>query len=165
MTSAMRMETGHYTLTIHSRADPSARQTLRYSTFAPNAADREVAAVWGAASPEARAASEPSSADRPPPPPTAIFGVPEDGSVICVNATTSPDSGSDESSEELDRTLWSTAVGGSVARVFDLVYPEKGPSGSRDRSPPVLVPHPVIPLSRLVLLEGAYMRWEARRIP
>lgn len=111
-----------YTLTIHMRGRPALSQTLRYSTFSPNAADREIADLWlrQAEAPDAR----------------TIMGMPEEGTILCFNssmAATSP-------REHQDRTLWIREMGVTVAGIFDVVYPK----GTSDQNPPqpLVLPHP-----------------------
>lgn len=124
-----------YTLNIHSRSSPEALQTLHFSTFAPNAGDRDVQILW-------------TQADHPDQ--RAILGMPEDGNVVCFNLTEADRaSRSHGAHDEASRALWSAELRASVAGVFDTVYPAPHLQNTKSLSRPILVPHPPIPLSRI----------------
>ena len=121
-----------YTLNIHARNSPDLLQTLHFSTFTPNAGDRDIQSIWYRANhPDGR----------------AIMGMPEDGSVVCFNLTEAeqPANGNEDSS----KTLWSTQLEASVAGIFDVVYPAPHLQNSKSMSRPILVSHPPVPISRL----------------
>lgn len=124
-----------YTLNIHSRNSPEALQTLHFSTFAPNAGDRDVQLLW-------------TQADHPDQ--RAILGMPEEGSVVCFNLTETDRASRHEVANEDDTgVLWSTELRASVAGVFDVVYPAPHLQNTKSLSRPILVPHPPIPLYRI----------------
>lgn len=124
-----------YTLNIHSRSSPEALQTLHFSTFAPNAGDRDVQILW-------------TQADHPDR--RAILGMPEAGSVVCFNLTEADSkSNSNASNDEQTRVLWSSELRASVAGVFDVVYPAPHLQNTKSLSRPILVQHPPIPLHRI----------------
>ncbi|KAJ1033950.1 hypothetical protein NDA16_000158 [Ustilago loliicola] len=124
-----------YTLNIHSRSSPEALQTLHFSTFAPNAGDRDVQILW-------------THADHPDQ--RAILGMPEEGSVVCFNLTETDRHSRHSSSGDQDaRALWSSELRASVAGVFDVVYPAPHLQNTKSLSRPILVPHPPIPLHRI----------------
>ena len=124
-----------YTLNIHSRSSPEALQTLHFSTFAPNAGDRDVQILW-------------TQADHPDQ--RVVMGMPEDGSVVCFNLTeTDRASRSDGVDGQATRALWSTELRASVAGVFDVVYLAAHLQNTKSLSRPILVPHPSIPLHRI----------------
>ncbi|PWZ03630.1 hypothetical protein BCV70DRAFT_154574 [Testicularia cyperi] len=127
-----------YTLNIHSRNSPQALQTLHFSTFAPNAGDRDVQTLW-------------LQADHPDQ--RAIMGMPEDGSVVCFNLTHSAAAGETDydaaSPESQTQTLWTSDLRASVAGIFDVVYPAPHLQNTKSLSRPILVSHPPIPLHRI----------------
>ncbi|CDS81856.1 related to IRE1-protein kinase [Sporisorium scitamineum] len=124
-----------YTLNIHSRSSPEALQTLHFSTFAPNAGDRDVQILW-------------TQADHPDH--RAVLGMPEDGSVVCFNLTEADRAARTGTADEnATRALWSAELRASVAGVFDVVYPAPHLQNTKSLSRPILVPHPPIPLHRL----------------
>ncbi|SAM84556.1 uncharacterized protein UBRO_05840 [Ustilago bromivora] len=124
-----------YTLNIHSRSSPEALQTLHFSTFAPNAGDRDVQILW-------------TQTDHPDH--RAILGMPEEGSVVCFNLTEADRQSRHGASGEQDtRALWSTELRASVAGVFDVVYPAPHLQNTKSLSRPILVPHPPILLHRI----------------
>ncbi|SPO35666.1 related to IRE1 - protein kinase [Pseudozyma flocculosa] len=116
-----------YTLNIHSRNSPELLQTLHFSTFAPNAGDRDIQSIW-------------YRADHPDD--RAILGMPEDGSVVCFNLTSSD-------AEDDKKTLWMSDLRASVAGIFDVVYPGPHLQNSKSMSRPILVSHPPVPINRL----------------
>ncbi|PWN46836.1 hypothetical protein IE53DRAFT_382586 [Violaceomyces palustris] len=122
-----------YTLSIHSRNSPDLLQTLHFSTFAPNAGDRDIQAIWSAS---------------PHPDDRAIMGMPEDGTVVCFNVSDS--AAPLEGDEQSAKTLWTSDLQASIAGVFDVVYPAPHlqVSSSAVRRP-VLVSHPTVPLHRI----------------
>ncbi|SNX85150.1 related to IRE1 - protein kinase [Melanopsichium pennsylvanicum] len=124
-----------YTLNIHSRSSPEALQTLHFSTFAPNAGDRDVQILW-------------TQADHPDQ--RAILGMPEEGSVVCFNLTEADRANRQGArSDESTRALWSSELRASVASVFDVVYPAPHLQNTKSLSRPILIPHPPIPLHRI----------------
>lgn len=124
-----------YTLNIHSRNSPEALQTLHFSTFAPNAGDRDVQILW-------------TQADHPDQ--RAIFGMPEDGSVVCFNLTeVDRASRASDVSDDAHRALWSAELRASVAGVFDVVYPAPHLQNTKSLSRPILVSHPPAPIHRI----------------
>ncbi|CBQ68454.1 related to IRE1-protein kinase [Sporisorium reilianum SRZ2] len=124
-----------YTLNIHSRSSPEALQTLHFSTFAPNAGDRDVQILW-------------TQADHPDN--RAVLGMPEDGSVVCFNLTEADRAARTGAADEsATRALWSAELRASVAGVFDVVYPAPHLQNTKSLSRPILVQHPPIPLHRL----------------
>ncbi|SPO28568.1 related to IRE1 - protein kinase [Ustilago trichophora] len=124
-----------YTLNIHSRSSPEALQTLHFSTFAPNAGDRDVQILW-------------TQADHPDQ--RAILGMPEEGSVVCFNLTAAGRAPrGDSPNDDTTRALWSSELRASVAGVFDVVYPAPHLQNTKSLSRPILVPHPPIPLHRI----------------
>lgn len=138
-----------YTLAIHAKHDPSLSQTLHLSLYSPNLADRDVLATWNARSyPDSR----------------RILVLPDEGSLICLNTSLvnphagvseGADSGEwdeDEDAKPSHQTIWTTAMGASVASVFDFVQSGGGHEGqgsSATSRRPVLVPHPVLRLGDL----------------
>ncbi|GAK66148.1 uncharacterized protein PAN0_011d4370 [Moesziomyces antarcticus] len=124
-----------YTLNIHSRSSPEALQTLHFSTFAPNAGDRDVQILW-------------AQADHPDH--RAILGMPEEGSVVCFNLTEADRASRHGAShDDGTRALWSSELRASLAGVFDVVYPAPHLQNTKSLSRPILVPHPSIPLHRI----------------
>lgn len=124
-----------YTLNIHSRSSPEALQTLHFSTFAPNAGDRDVQILW-------------TQADHPDQ--RAILGMPEEGSVVCFNLTEADrQSRHGSSGDQNMRALWSAELRASVVGVFDVVYPAPHLQNTKSLSRPILVPHPPISLHRI----------------
>ncbi|KAN0061132.1 bifunctional endoribonuclease/protein kinase ire1 [Thecaphora frezii] len=117
-----------YTLNIHSRNSPELLQTLHFSTFAPNAGDRDIQSIW-------------YRADHPDD--RAIMGMPEDGSVVCFNLSSSV------AEEDDSKTLWMSDLRASVAGIFDVVYPAPHLQNTKSMSRPILVSHPPVPLSRI----------------
>jgi serine/threonine-protein kinase/endoribonuclease IRE1 len=116
-----------YTLTIHLRGRPTLSQTLRFSTFAPNTADRDISALWS---------REGLSSDH-----RAVMGMPDEGTVVCFDAKSQASKQRDK-----DNTLWISELGATAAGIFDVVYP--APHISKQPRP-IIVPHPTIPLRSL----------------
>lgn len=116
-----------YTLTIHLRGRPTLSQTLRFSTFAPNSADRDISAIWS---------REGQSSDH-----RAVMGMPEEGTVVCFDAK-----GQASKQGDKDNTLWISELGATAAAIFDVVYP--APHVTK-HSRPIIVPHPTMPLRSL----------------
>lgn len=84
-------------MTIHVRSRPHLTQTLRFSTYTPNAADRDVAGIW------ARAGNHIDG--------KALLSAPEQGSILCLDTSQASDKQSDRDRE---KTLWSTQLNGTV---------------------------------------------------
>lgn len=88
------------------RATPSLSQTLRFSTFAPNAADRDVQALWtrmhgglvGTKNGDAR----------------VMLGMPEDGSIVCFNTSAAQQEAGAGGQGNAGRTLWTSELGATV---------------------------------------------------
>ncbi|TKY89973.1 hypothetical protein EX895_001271 [Sporisorium graminicola] len=143
-----------YTLNIHSRSSPEALQTLHFSTFAPNAGDRDVQILW-------------AQADHPDH--RAVLGMPEDGSVVCFNLTEADRAARAGSTHDEHATpaLWSAELQASVAGVFDVVYPAAHLQNTKSLSRPILVPHPPIPLHRLFpqISEHPEQEYDAHEYP
>lgn len=118
-----------YTLTIHLRGRPTLSQTLHFSTFAPNTADRDIASLW---------LSREGSGDH-----RVVMGMPEEGSIVCFN-TTQHES---HSSDRQERTLWINDIGVTVAGIFDVVY--TADSLQQGNPQPMILPHPSISLQSL----------------
>lgn len=88
-----------YTLTIHLRGQPWLSQTLRYSTFTPDIAHRILATTWS---------QRVTTLDQ-----RALLAMPEEGTVVCFNASTAfKSSTSDKKNRE--RSIWVTELGATV---------------------------------------------------
>lgn len=112
-----------YTLTIHLRGRPALSQTLHFSTFSPNSADRDIAELW---------LSRGFSPDK-----RTMIGMPEESSIMCFDSSQL----SVKPSEQNDRTLWISELGATVAGIFDVVYANP-PSSTKEDLQPLLLPHP-----------------------
>ncbi|UZJ53130.1 hypothetical protein CBS101457_002450 [Exobasidium rhododendri] len=117
-----------YTLTIHLRGRPTLSQTLKFSTFAPNTADRDISTIWVEAG---------MSTDN-----RLLMGMPDEGTVVCFDAKSD---GARKKGQ--DNTLWISDLGATVAGIFDIVY--SAPHLSRRPPRPMIVPHPNLPLGAL----------------
>lgn len=120
------------------RGRPSLSQTLHFSTFSPNAADRDIADLW---------LRRGEYVDQ-----RVLMGMPEEGSVICFNGSHS-DIGSRR--DQQDRTLWINKLGVTVAGIFDVAYQlevagnDKGSTQAQAQAHPIILPHPSTSLRSL----------------
>ncbi|MCO5565342.1 hypothetical protein L7F22_019015 [Adiantum nelumboides] len=132
-----------YTLTIHLRGRPALSQTLLFSTFSPNSADRDIAELW---------LSRGFSPDK-----RTMIGMPEESSILCFDSsqpTIKPN-------EQKDRTLWIKDLGATVAGIFDVVY-ANAPSSPNDYHQPLLLPHPKSTLNEIFSRAGSRAKFSSQ---
>ncbi|PKI85731.1 non-specific serine/threonine protein kinase [Malassezia vespertilionis] len=110
-----------YTLTVHVRNDPEAVQTLRYSVYAPNNADRDVAALWE---------SNPQHDSR------AMLASPETNAIMCfdMRLAKNPKRGA----QPLPPLLWKHVLNSTAVDIFDVVF---APMAHASLLRPMVVPH------------------------
>ncbi|KDN52510.1 hypothetical protein K437DRAFT_254094 [Tilletiaria anomala UBC 951] len=127
-----------YSLSIHAKHDPSYTQTLHLSLYTPNLADRDILSAWSSMNyPDSR----------------RLLSLPEESSLLCLDMSSSR---SHETKSE--GALWTSNFESSVASIFDFVKvePSTGQDGnatphSASRSRPVLIPHPTVDVSSIII--------------
>ena len=128
-----------YTLTVHVQDHPEATQSLSYSVYAPNHADRDIELLW----------------NRLPQPVDdhALLAAPDDGGgVVCYRIAPQRRSWKGSSPPPLPPVQWRRTFEATAVDVFDVVFaPPRTAAGHAPLLRPVVVPH--APTRLLHLLE------------
>lgn len=116
-----------YTLRVYTQNKPEAIQTLRYSTYTPNHADRDITTLW-------LQSNEPLDM-------RAVLAAPENNTIVCYDLRLARNPHR-RAKQPLPPVLWSTALDTAAIDIFDVVYaPPTTSSMDASLLRPVIVSH------------------------